>query len=59
MASLGSVYLSVAGVHPAGGFGLILIAMAVLFGAVAVGSLWLLSTASAGAPAEPEQAIEL
>ncbi len=43
VASLGSVYLSVAGSSPARGFGLILVAMAVLFGAVAVGSLRLLS----------------
>ncbi|HEY3907352.1 MAG TPA: MFS transporter [Streptosporangiaceae bacterium] len=59
VASLGSVYLSVAGLHPARGFGLILIAMAVLFGAVAVGSLRLLSASGPSAPAESEAAIEL
>jgi MFS family permease len=55
VASLGSVYLSVATLSPARGFGLILIAMAVLFSAVAVGSWWLLS---AKPEAEPT-AIEL
>jgi MFS family permease len=43
VASLGSVYLSVAVSDPARGFGLIIAAMAVLFGAVAAGSWWLLS----------------
>ncbi|HET7017408.1 MAG TPA: MFS transporter [Streptosporangiaceae bacterium] len=60
VASLGSVYLSVADLSPAGGFGLVLVAMAVLFGAVAVGSLWLLSgTGSTSAAKQPEVAIEL
>ncbi len=52
VASLGSVYLSVAGLSPARGFGLILIAMAVLFGAVAAGSWWLLSDTGSAAKQE-------
>lgn len=50
VASLGSVYLSVAGGSPARGFSFILVGMAVLFGAVAVGS-WLL-LAGGGARAD-------
>ena len=59
VASLGSVYLSVAGISPARGFALILVAMAVLFGAVAVGSWWLLSEVGASVPAQAAPAIEL
>jgi MFS family permease len=51
VASLGSVYLSVAGTDPARGFSLVLIAQAALFAAVAVGAWLLLARNPAGAGA--------